>query len=138
MSNGNWWYAQCLANIQALGSTMCPTNHCDASIVKNYSEQYCNCKGAFPNGCVPVNNPPPNCCSYSAVSPVPIISENCYCCCGCFANNTPVAYDKDRYKPIVEFEVNVDMAYVADDVSLKSWSQRRVLFSNGAGDTGAA
>ena len=131
-----WWYAQCLANIQSLGGTMCQTNHCDSSIVKNYSEQYCNCKGSFPNGCVPVQNPPPNCCSYSAVSPVPIISENCYCCCGCFANNTPVAFDKDQYKAIVEFQVG-DLVYVADDINLSSFSQRQVMWSSGAGDVGA-
>ncbi len=141
MSNGQpWWYAQCLANIQSLpgpGNVMCETNHCDNSIVKVYSEKFCNCVSPWPNGCVPIASPPPHCCSYSATSPVVIMEYNCYCCCGCFANNTPVAYDKDRYKPIVEFEVNVDMVYVADDVSLKSWSQRRVLFSAGAGDQGA-
>jgi hypothetical protein len=131
-----WWYAGCLANIQTLGGTMCPQNHCDTTIVKNYSEQYCNCSGAYPNGCSG-SSPPPNCCSYSAVSPVPIISEGCYCCCGCFSNETPIAYDKGVYKAIVEYQVG-DLVYVADDVTLTSWSQKPVLFSAGAGGGAAA
>jgi hypothetical protein len=130
-----WWYAQCLENIQALGGTMCPTNHCDASIVKNYAEAYCNCQAPYPNGCSGPN-PPQNCCSYSATSPVPIISEGCYCCCGCFANNTPVAFDEGKYKAIVDFRVD-DLVYVADSVTLETFSQRKVLFSAGAGDQGA-
>lgn len=130
-----WWYAECLQNIQKLGGTMCDTNHCDASIVHDYSEAYCNCKQPYPNGCSG-SNPPPNCCSYSATSPVPIISLGCYCCCGCFANNTPVAFAQDTYKAIVDFQIG-DPVYVADDVSLKSWSQRPVKFSAGAGDQGA-
>lgn len=130
-----WWYSGCQQNIQKLGGTMCPQNHCDATIVKNYSEQYCNCTGAYPNGCAGPN-PPSNCCSYSATSPVPILSEGCYCCCGCFANNTPVAFAKGEYKAIVEFQVG-DLVYVADDMSLKSWSQQPVKFSAGAGSQGA-
>jgi hypothetical protein len=140
MSNGQpWWYAQCAANIkllQAPYNVMCDANHCDSAMVVGYSEMYCACQPPYPNSCS--QPPPPGCCGWSATTPVPVMSLGCYCCCGCFANSTPVAFDKDHYKPIIEFEVNVDMVYVADDVSLKSWSQRRVLFSAGAGDAGAA
>jgi hypothetical protein len=134
-----WWYAQCLLNIQNLpggGGTMCPDNHCDNTIIKQYAEAYCNCTSSYPNGCVPVQNPPANCCSYSAVSPLPVMSDNCYCCCGCFANNTPVAFDKDQYKAIVDYQIG-DLVYVADDINLKSFSQRQVLWSAGTGDEGA-
>ncbi|HEY9260484.1 M48 family metalloprotease [Chitinophaga sp.] len=130
MGVNDWWYQPCLDNIKALGGTMCPEEHCDATIVKQYSESYCNCSSTYPNGCSP--NRYDGCCSYSATSPVPIISEGCYCCCGCFANETPVAVDVQTYKAIAEF-VPGDLVYVADNADLSSWSQKQVLFSNGAG-----
>jgi hypothetical protein len=141
MSNGGqpWWYAQCLANIQKMPppyNVMCEVNHCDNNMVQAYSELVCSCQPPYQNGCAPT--PTPGCCPYSATSPVPVLSLSCFCCCGCFANNTPVAFGKDQYKPIIEFEVDVDTIYVADDVSLKSWSRRPVRFSSGAGDAGAA
>lgn len=130
MGSNDWWYQPCLDNIKALHGTMCPEEHCDSSIVKDYSENYCNCTSVYPNGCSP--NRYEGCCSYSATSPVPIMSENCYCCCGCFANETPVAVDMKTYKAIAEFAPG-DMVYVADNPDLSKWSQKQVLFSSGAG-----
>jgi hypothetical protein len=43
-----------------------------------------------------------------------------------------VAYDAASYKPISEYQVG-DPVYVAHDATLKTWSQRTVLFSAGAG-----
>jgi len=134
---GNVWTdPACLTAIKALGGVQCDANHCDSTIIQNYSHAYCSCTFPYLNGC-PANNPPPGCCSFNGSSPLPVYSLNCYCCCSCFANDTPVAYDKDQYKAISEFEINVDMVYVADDVTLKSWSRRPVLFSSGSGDKGA-
>lgn len=132
-----WWYAGCQENIKKLdpNGKMCDVNHCAADMVHNYTEKMCTCQAPYLNGCSGPN-PPDNCCSYSATSPVPIYADNCYCCCGCFANNTPVAFAENEYKSIVEFQIG-DPIYVADDVSLKSWSQRTVKFSAGAGNQGA-
>jgi hypothetical protein len=138
MSTPNTWTdPACLANIKLEGGTLCAANHCDTSIIVKYTHDYCFCQGAWKGPCGG-SNPPPNCCPFNGSSPVPVISEDCYCCCSCLANDTPVAYAKDQFKAIMDFQANVDMVYVADDVSLKSWSQRRVMFSAGAGDAGAA
>src|SRR5215213_8351466 len=136
VNNPPWWYSQCLENIQKLGGTVCPQESCSNQPYQPYLRAICNCQPPYPNGCTPVNNPPPNCCAFNASTPIPVMSQDCYCCCGCFADSTPVAFDKDQYKALVEFEVG-DMIYVADDIKLTSWSQRRVMFSSGAGDLAA-
>jgi hypothetical protein len=132
-----WWYAQCLQNIEMLGGTPCADLACESNpLVARFAEAYCNCQPPFPNGCIPIQSPPPNCCAFTSTSPLPVLAQNCYCCCACFANSTPVAFDKGQYKALVGFEVG-DMIYVADDINLTSWSQRRVMFSAGAGDLAA-
>ncbi|KVK96223.1 hypothetical protein WJ45_20130 [Burkholderia ubonensis] len=47
-----------------------------------------------------------------------------------------MAFAEREYKAIVEFQVG-DLVYVADDITLKSWSQRTVQFSFGTGSPGA-
>jgi hypothetical protein len=137
MSNGDpnypqdqWWYAGCAANAASYGWPLCDTTHCDDSLIVGYTESYCTCVGQFVNGCAP--NRTPNCCVFNAETAVPIAAEKCYCCCGCFANGTPVAYDATAYKSIEDFLVG-DLVYVADDATLSSWSQQKVLWSAGAG-----
>lgn len=126
-----WWYQGCLENIQKIpGGVMCSENHCTDA--QNYSHQVCTCTGAYPNGCVG-KDPTSGCCSYTATSPVFVANApNCYCCCGCFSNDTQVAIDEIQTKAIQEFIVG-DLVYVADDASLKSWSQQTVQFSAGTG-----
>ncbi|RFS26710.1 hypothetical protein DVR12_02675 [Chitinophaga silvatica] len=135
MGTNDWWYQPCLDNIKKLHGTMCSEEHCNSTIVKDYSENYCNCTDVYPNGCDPVRYQ--GCCSYSATSPVPILELGCYCCCGCFANETPVAVDLKTYKAIAEFNPG-DLVYVADNADLTKWSQKQVLFSNGAGGNSSA
>lgn len=133
LSDDPWWYAPCLATIKMMGGEPCGTDfsHCNTTIIQRYAEAICSCAPGYPDGCAGTN-PPPNCCSYTAASPIPVISDNCYCCCGCMANHTPVAVSATEYKSIEDFAIN-DRVYVADDVSLQTWRQRLVEWSSGTG-----
>ena len=134
------WCKPCLDAIKAQGGVQCSEQHCDSTLIVSYSHAFCNCCYPWAQSCkagpYPCNPTPPGCCPNNNATPVPVADKNCWCCCGCFANNTPVAFNKDEYKEIQEFQVG-DLVYVADDIHLKSWSQRPVLFSSGTGDTGA-
>jgi hypothetical protein len=115
---------------------LCSEQHCTDS--QNYSHAVCFCQKPYLNGCL--NNPSPNCCSYTAESPIYVASPGCYCCCSCFASDTPVVYGvgesgQMETKAIREF-VRGDPVYVADDVDLKHWSTRTVAFSSGTGEGG--
>ncbi len=129
-----WWLPGCLENIKKLGGgKLCSEQHCTDA--QNYSHKVCNCKSPYLDGCL---DPKPNCCSYTATSPVFVAGTetNCYCCCGCFANGTLVAESKDKSKAIEEFQLG-DMVLTADGPDLKDWSQKEVQFSSGTGDLGA-
>src|SRR4051794_29842859 len=104
------WLAQCLENIKGMGGTLCPQTHCDATIIKDYSHKYCYCLYPMENGCYP--NRTQGCCRFNDSTAVPVADYNCYCCCGCMANNTPVASDPNTYKAIAEYLVG-DLVYVA-------------------------
>lgn len=127
------WLPPCRDAVSKLGGVLCDPSHCDSSMIKNYTHAICTCDVGYENGCKPTRYD--GCCSYTMSSPVPIYSLGCYCCCGCFASDTPVAVDRDKYKAIGDFRVG-DMVYVADDLSLEKWSQRAVRFSSGTGDMG--
>lgn len=124
-----WWLPGCLDNLSKIpNAKLCSQNHCDDS--QNYWHAVCNCQAPYQNGC---QTPTPNCCSYSATSPIYVIGPDpCYCCCGCLANDTLVAVDQGDAKAIKEFVVG-DMVYVAMDAELKTWSQLPVRFSAGTG-----
>lgn len=141
-----WWLPGCLANMQTAGycnsvdscrKLLCTEQHCTDS--QNYWHRVCNCDPPYQNGCTPTKTP--NCCSYTAESPIYVIgSPSCYCCCGCFAHDTPVAYGFDpatglQNKAIADFAVG-DPVYVADGPDLKNWSTRTVQFSSGTGPGG--
>lgn len=125
-----WWLPGCEANARQEGWPLCSEIHCNERTIKNYTESYCTCSGQFKNGCK--NNEVPGCCVFNAETAVPVADENCFCCCGCMANDTPVAFDASGYKAVDEFEVG-DPIYVADDATLSSWSQQPVRWSAGAG-----
>lgn len=141
-----WWLPGCVENLQALGvctdptscrKLLCSEQHCLES--QTYWHAVCECRKPYQNGCVGTN-PPPNCCSYTATSPIYVAGSACYCCCGCFASDTPVAYAFDpstglQNKAIREYVVG-DPVYVADDTSLTKWSTRTVQFSSGTGEGG--
>ncbi|MBB6503012.1 hypothetical protein [Pedobacter cryoconitis] len=108
----------------------CPTLHCDENV--SYNHQFCYCQGMFN---IPSNFNAQGQCINGVGSLIPIASESCYCCCSCFAFDTPIAVSKDMVKAVQNFEVN-DLVWVAADPTLKSWIQKPVLFSSGTGPDG--
>jgi hypothetical protein len=138
MANGTPpWLPGCLENLAKIeGAVLCPEQHCADS--NTYLHAVCYCQAPYQNGCTGTN-PPANCCSYTATSPVIIFNKdgtNCYCCCGCFANDTQVAVDATTTKAVQLFLIG-DPVYVAADPSLESWIQLPVEFSSGTADYGA-
>lgn len=127
-----WWLQPCKDNIAKIpGGTLCTQDHCTEAQQQNH--MICYCQAPYLNGCSGAN-PPPNCCSYSATSPVFVALPNggCYCCCGCFAFDTPVSVSETETKPIYEIQIG-DQIYVAEDSSLSKWGLRTVQFSSGTG-----
>ncbi|MFQ1702413.1 hypothetical protein ACJ5NV_17650 [Loktanella agnita] len=125
-----WWLPGCQKNVEKIGGTLCTQQHCTDS--QNYWHAVCNCQDPYPNGCR--DNNVQNCCSYEAESPVYVIGpEGCYCCCGCFASDTQVAFDEEDTRIIADFKVG-DMVYVAMDRDLSTWDQLPVEFSSGTND----
>ncbi|HEX8104897.1 MAG TPA: hypothetical protein VF533_19915 [Solirubrobacteraceae bacterium] len=130
-----WWYQGCLDNIAKIlpagTNVMCPKEHCDSTTIKNYAETYCTCQPPYCGDCCPGDANYPGCCKFTQTSPLPVADDNCFCCCSCMANNTPIAYSATQYRAIEDYEVG-DRVYVAGDVSLSSWSEQIVRFSAGA------
>lgn len=126
------WLPGCKAELaQIPGGVLCAQNHCDDA--NNYLHAVCYCQAPYKNGCSGGNTP--GCCSYSATSPVIIFNSdgtNCYCCCGCFANETEVAFSVSQTKPVSEY-VPGEALWVAMDVQLSSWAAVPVVFSAGTG-----
>src|SRR6185437_13457422 len=92
------WCKPCLDAIKAYGGVQCPQQHCDNTLIVNYSHAFCNCcspwAGKCTSGPYPCNPQPAGCCQNTNATPVPVADQNCWCCCGCFANNTPIAFNK--------------------------------------------
>jgi hypothetical protein len=124
----------CEERIRAIGGTPCDDIFCQEQIgpIWQYIHAYCTCQPPYENGCHP--NRTPGCCVTSQ-SPIPVLDKNCYCCCSNMMDDVAVAYNATSYKPITDFRVG-DPVYVASDASLRTWSQRPVLFSSGAGALG--
>lgn len=108
----------------------CSTLHCDDNV--SYNHQFCYCQGMFN---IPSNFNSQGQCINGVGSLIPIASESCYCCCSCFAFDTPIAVSKDMVKAVQDFVVN-DPVWVAVDASLKNWIQKPVMFSSGTGPNG--
>lgn len=106
----------------------CTGIHCDE--VQNYNHQYCNCTGQFSH--LKVNGV----CPFGNGSLVPIGNPGCYCCCSCFAYDTPIAVTDNTFKAIQDFVIN-DPVLVAEGADLNSWVQKPVLFSSGTGALGS-
>lgn len=128
-----WWLPGCKANIAKIpNATLCSEQHCTEA--QQYNHAICYCQAPYENGCSG-QNPPANCCSYTAESPIfsstgP--SGGCYCCCGCLAFNTNINIAPGEFKVIQEIAVG-DMVYVAMDPTLEKWAQIPVQFSSGTG-----
>jgi hypothetical protein len=129
-----WWLPPCRDAIKAMGATMCDEVHCTEAEQQNHNICYCN----YPwlDGCKKLGHGDPSCCSYDATSPVYVSGPNpCYCCCGCFANETNVATTSaTETKEIAEFVVG-DPVWVAMDAGLNEWAEVPVAFSAGTGRT---
>jgi hypothetical protein len=128
------WLPGCKANIAKIpGGVLCSDQHCTEAQQQNH--MICYCQAPWNNGCPEdPNNRPPNCCSYSATSPVYVAlqSGGCYCCCGCFSFDTQVAISDTETRAISEIMLG-DLVYVAEDASLKKWGTKTVQFSSGTG-----
>jgi hypothetical protein len=123
------WLPGCMANIKQLGGTLCSQQHCTDA--QSYSHAVCYCQQPYPNGC---QVPSAGCCSYTATSPIYVAQTGggCYCCCGCFSNDTPVAINAQESRPIAEILIG-DLVYVADNIAKNSWTTKTVQFSSGTG-----
>lgn len=118
-----------LAAQQAAGDPWgyCTEVHCNEN--DNYNHTYCNCLGQFQR--MKVNGV----CPFTNDSLIPIGNPGCYCCCSCFAYDTPIATTENTVKAIQDFVLN-DPVLVAEGADLKSWVQKPVLFSAGTGADG--
>ncbi|MDN5201285.1 M48 family metalloprotease [Fulvivirgaceae bacterium BMA10] len=143
MSDHPAWWKPCVENIAALEGIsfdaavkrLCTPDHCNQDNVHNYTHKICSCEKPFLNGCSGNNPNRPSCCSYTMESPILVTADNCYCCCGCFANGTPIMVDANSTKQIQEFVLG-DPVWVAEDEHLNKWVQKEVKFSSGVGDNG--
>ena len=113
--------ATCLANAKKVDpqATLCTQWICELS--KDYVYKFCHCQPP---------NPPQDPCPYGANTPVAVISDGkiCYCCCSCFAWQTPIAVPDGDPKPIETFIVGDNV--LAADADL-NWSAYAVEFSDG-------
>jgi len=128
-------FPQCdasLAAAQASGDPWgyCAVVHCDDYV--SYEHQFCYCQGQFNR---PPYITPGGACINGAGSLIPIASPGCYCCCSCFAYDTPIAVTETTVRPVQDFAIN-DPVLVAEDASLQNWIQKPVLFSSGTGAHG--
>src|SRR5471030_604382 len=116
--------AQCLANAHIIDPTakLCEDWTCEK---KKQVTLYCHCAAPYPP-------PPPGMpCPYGPSSPVfvPISpTEECVCCCSCFAYGTAIAIPDGGFKKIEQFVV--EDTVLAAGVDLK-WTPYTVDFSAG-------
>ena len=120
-------YQQCLANIEMMGGVPCSPDICDAA--SNVIHLICNCLEPYSNGCRP---PTPNCCAFAVSSPIAVLANGCYCCCGGMAQTMMVAADEIAVRPIAEFAVG-DVLRAALDPELENWALVPAQFSSGTG-----
>lgn len=101
----------CANEVKSMGQKMCDLALCD-KIQKNIDER-CHAKGWSPG------------------EPYIVYKEDgsiCYCCCSCFAYDTPIAIGTDAYKLIQEFEIGDTV--LAAGAGLE-WKPATVQFSSG-------
>lgn len=117
-----------------------PATHCWD--ISDYTHQICVCQGQFHGSCTETPEPPPwltpsppGCCTYTADSPIPSYDNKglCYCCCSCFAYDTPIAYaiegSAPQYRAVQDFAIG-DVVLAAD--TALTWSEVPLQFSEGA------
>ena len=123
---------ECDENIKKAHEAGQTWNLCSGDQCNNQPDimhQYCNCTGQF--AVYPyVQN---GICMAGPGTLIPNMQDQCFCCCSCYyMSGTPIAVSKDAVKPAQDFNTN-DMVWVAEDASLKTWTQKPVLFSSGTG-----
>ena len=127
-------FPACDASLQAAHNAgdpwnYCSTVHCDD--ISSYNHQFCYCQGQFNRPPYIVNGQ----CINGVGSLIPIANPGCYCCCSCFAYDTPIAVTANTTKAVQEFVIN-DPVWVAEGADLKTWVQKPVAFSSGTGSHG--
>ncbi|HLG65643.1 MAG TPA: hypothetical protein VKY19_27225 [Ktedonosporobacter sp.] len=126
------WYTACKANADKDGVRLCQETHCASTGQEDYNHKFCECKLPSQPYCKP---PTPGCCPFGIGTVIATYDSKgfCYCCCQCFAFDTPVAVSADTFKAIQDFQIG-DLVYVADlKDSQFSWRQAPVEFSSGTG-----
>lgn len=129
----------CAPAINAAGGSPCSDDHCKAASFQGYKHAICTCTPPYNKG---IYVYPDGSCRHSVGSAIfvfdggPPNHEPCFCCCGCFAYGTLIHYTIEDSKAIEDYAVG-DMVLVADSPDLSSWSQKKVVFSNGAGASAA-
>ncbi len=131
------WKAKCLEYLNILtgcGSPencarlLCSSGKC-AEVAK-YIHAVCTCQPPYLNGCSPT--PTPGCCSYTDASPIYVAAQpSCYCCCGDAAGGAYNAARQGEWRPVAAF-VEGDTVYIAEDGTVKKWSERPVAFRGSA------
>jgi hypothetical protein len=123
----------CIDNAKKFGGRICddPDTHCYD--VSDYTHKICICAPEAPNGCAPVRKD--GCCSYTGDSAIPSYDKQgiCFCCCSCFAYDTPIAYAGSgsnlQFKAVQQFLIGDDV--LVTDGSLQ-WQPMKLQYSSGA------
>lgn len=132
------------------GAVLCNTNHCDQLQETSAFHAVCNCrdwKGNPIPDCNPKNNLYPvqsgQCvnektnewknvtlreCSQMGL---PWYWQICYCCCSCFASQTPVAAPAG-FRAIEDFAIGDEVLAAAKSGGGWSWTPQTVQFSSGS------
>jgi hypothetical protein len=159
------WWTECQKEVTSLRGRHCNKNHCDNFQRIYDNEEYCIKKSVgFPiSTCECYRKSDGYYLQLSDLSPdkqefikkdpleyLNVMSEECqkllgggdwtlkmcYCCCACFAYDTPIAAPSG-FKPIQDFKINDQVIvanHLATDSGVKlSWFPKNVLFSAGTG-----
>lgn len=104
------WFETCKSEVAAMRppEVMCDYNRCMK--IQSKIDKSCHNRRWEPGSPYVLDNPD---------------GSQCYCCCSCFAENTPIAVNSTEYKLVQDFRVN-DLVYAAD--AKLNWKQVRVDF----------
>ena len=112
MANGNW-KRQCLDEVERLGAELCDwASHC--ALIQSEIDTYCSGTDKIPG------------------TPVPQVVDGklCYCCCSCFAYDTPIETAQGIYTFIQDIQEGDTVLTTGLDLK---WKETKVLYSSGLG-----
>jgi hypothetical protein len=127
----------CLDIIKQFGGKPCSDEYCQSGLIPRFVAAICTCQPPYRNGCAG-DNPPPDCCAYTAATPIPLLPGDCYCCCGEVAG-MEVAEPGGQYRPIREYRPGDNVATV-EEIDGSTWASgsARVAWSGGVDDAGGS